>query len=477
MRACMVMLIAVVVTLVGQALIHAETATSIKPNFIIILTDDQGYNDLGCYGSPDIRTPRLDQMAKNGIRFTSFYAQTVCGPSRTALMTGCYPLRVATYHNTVETHPILHSKEITIAEILKTKGYKTASFGKWDLAKHSQTKYIPELLPLQQGFDYFFGTPTSNDSVVRLIRNNEVIEQKADMSLLTQRYTDEAINFMKEAKGQPFFMYLAHSMPHLRLAASPAFKGKSSRGLYGDVIEEIDFNMGRLIDAVASEGLINSTYIIYVSDNGPWYIERHKMLSKQHDAGGSHGGSAVPLRGAKTSVWEGGVRVPCIIQPPPGTPTNLVCDSIASTMDLLPTIAALAGAEMPTDRVIDGENITALIQGDFKAVKENRTFLYYQQTSLQAVRVGKWKLHHFRPGPENWDIYSRLEDINKGPDYLLYDVSTDIAEQNNVADQHPDIVRTLQTVMENARHDIGDKDVIGKKARFFDNQPKRPDIK
>ena len=232
----------------------AEKSSS--PNIIIIFTDDQGYQDLGCFGSPEIRTPNIDMMAEEGIRFTHFYAQTVCGPSRAALMTGCYPLRLAKKRNNQhEIHPSLHSREITIAEILKAQGYKTACFGKWDLAGHRQSGYDKSLLPTRQGFDYFFWTPTSNDSVVNLLRNEEVVQPNADMATLTKRYTAEALGFIQNSRDQPFFVYLAHTMPHLKLAASERFRGKSPRGLYGDVIEEIDFNVGRILREIRLLGL------------------------------------------------------------------------------------------------------------------------------------------------------------------------------------------------------------------------------
>ena len=352
-----------------------------KPSFIIIFADDQGYQDLACFGAPDIRTPRIDQMAKEGMRFTNFYAQTVCGPSRAALMTGCYPLRVATMKNVVEVHPRLHTNEITIAEVLKQAGYASAAFGKWDLAGHSQTRYSPELLPRKQGFDYFFGTPTSNDSLIHIIRNEEVIEKKADMALATRRYTDEAIGFIKRNKEKPFFVYLAHTMPHILLAASEQFRGKSPRGLYGDVIEEIDWNVGRILDALTAEGLDQNTYVIYTSDNGPWYLGRsvHHRNRLGEDAA-KHGGSAAPLRGAKTSTWEGGLRVPCVVWAPGKVPAGTVCDEVASTMDMLPTLAAFAGANAPADRVIDGRDIRDLIHGVEGAKSPTRAFYYYQRT-------------------------------------------------------------------------------------------------
>ena len=225
-------------------------ADSTRPNFVIIFTDDQGYQDVGCFGSPDIRTPRLDAMAKQGMKFTSFYAQPICGPSRAALMTGCYPMRVAERGHTKQIHPVLHEDEITVAEVLRTKGYATACFGKWDLAKHAQSGFFMDLFPTRQGFDYFYGTPTSNDRVADLYRNEELIEPASNMATLAQRYTDEAINFIRKNQERPFFVYIPHTMPHTRLDASAMFKGKSKRGLYGDVIEEIDFNVGRILDAL-----------------------------------------------------------------------------------------------------------------------------------------------------------------------------------------------------------------------------------
>ncbi|MCK5001201.1 MAG: sulfatase, partial [Anaerohalosphaera sp.] len=361
-----------------------------KPNFIIIFTDDQGYNDVGCFGSPNIKTPNIDRMAREGIRLTSFYAQTVCGPSRASLMTGCYPLRLAKRNNQVDIHPYLHTKEVTVAEILKNAGYATGCFGKWDLAGHTQTKYDSNLLPTKQGFDYFFGTPTSNDSFVTLIRNEKVIEQKADMNTLTRRYTDEAINFIHNHHDKPFFVYVPHSMPHTKLGASERFKGKSERGLYGDVIEEIDWNTGRILDCIKELGLDKNTYVIFTSDNGPWWIQK------------DHGGSAFPLRGAKTSTWEGGFRVPCILRAPGNIPAGTVCDEITSTMDILPTLASLAGTDIPADRVIDGHNITSLIHGRKGAKSPTRAFFYYANTHLQAVRSGKWKLHLPRQAQPPW---------------------------------------------------------------------------
>jgi len=450
------------------ARLNAAAPVARKPNFIIVFADDLGYGDLGCFGSPLIRTPRIDTLAREGTRFTSFYAQTVCGPSRAALMTGCYPLRVATKGNQVEVHPRLHTREVTLAEVLKTAGYATAAFGKWDLAGHSQTAFEPELMPNHQGFDTFFGTPTSNDRFVNLYRNGDLVEKSADMDTLTQRYTDAAIAFIKENRDRPFFVYLPHTMPHTRLGASKAFRGRSKRGLYGDVVEEIDACTGRIVDTVKDLGLTQDTYVIFTSDNGPWVIKK------------AHGGSAGPLRGAKTSSWEGGLRVPCVMWAPGRIPAGRTCDEVASTMDLLPTLAALAGAKPPDDRIIDGHDISALLRGDAGAKSPTEAFYYYVHTHLQAVRSGKWKLHVPRPAnppwTPNWSKHIAPEDAIAIERPMLFDLEADIGEQRDVAADHPDVVKRLLALVERGREDIGDYNRIGRGARFFDDGPRRPDI-
>ncbi len=455
-------------TMAWMGLAWASVASD-KPNFIIVFTDDQGYQDVGCFGSPDIRTPHLDRMAAEGMKFTSFYAQTVCGPSRAALMTGCYPLRVAKKNNRMDIHPFLHTQEITIAEVLKKVGYATACFGKWDLAGHRQRGYDETLLPTEQGFDHFFGTPSSNDAVINLLRNKQVVEKKADMNLVTKRYTDEAIGFIERSKDKPFFVYIPHTMPHTILGASPDFKGKSKRGLYGDVIEEIDFSVGRIVKTIQDLGLDKKTYIIFCSDNGPWWIKK------------KHGGSAQPLRGAKISTWEGGLRVPCIVRAPGKVPPGKVCHEIASTMDLLPTIAKLAGAEAPKDRVIDGHDIADLMHGVDGAKSPTQTFYYYVHTHLQAVRSGRWKLHLPRavqpPWTPGWAKHIAPEDRIAIPKPMLFDLEADIGESNDVAAAHPQRVKHLLELADWARQDIGDYNRVGKNARFFDSDPKRPDIK
>ncbi len=459
-----------ILRLCGSILLFSSTcvaAEADRPNFIVVFVDDLGYGDLGCYGSEKIRTPNIDRMVRQGMRFTDFYAQTVCGPSRAALMTGCYPLRVAKRNNEVTVHPFLHTDEITIAEILHQAGYATGCFGKWDLAGHTQTAYDPTLLPTQQGFDTFFGTPTSNDGFVNLLRNTEVIERRADMALLTKRYTDEAIDFIARHRDRPFFVYVPHTMPHTRLAVSEPFRGKSPRGLYGDVVEEIDANVGRILAQVDKLGLDRQTYVLFLSDNGPWWKQRE------------HGGSALPLRGDKTSTWEGGLRVPCIVRAPGKVPAGATCRELSCTMDFLPTLAKLAGAAVPNDRVIDGRDVTALWHGEPKAADADRTFYYYQHTHLQAVRSGKWKLHLPRPAEPpwapRWASHVAPADVIEIKRPLLFDLRNDIAERTNVAPAHPEVVAKLLTLATHARNDIGDYDRAGKHARFFDPQPPRPD--
>ena len=448
------------------------------PNFVVIFTDDQGYGDVGCFGSPDIRTPRLDSMAADGMKFTNFYAQPVCGPSRAALMTGCYPMRVAEKGNTKQVHPILHSDEITVAEILKQQGYATACFGKWDLAKHAQQGFFMDLFPTRQGFDYFFGTPTSNDRIANLYRNEKLIEQNSEMATLTKRYTDEAIEFMRKKQHEPFFVYIPHTMPHTRLDASPQFKGKSTRGLYGDVIEEIDFNVGRILDAVGEMGLADNTYVIFTSDNGPWLI-KNKGFKDGH-LPSDHGGSAGQLRSGKVSTFEGGVRVPFIVWGPGRVPAGKICKSISSTLDILPTFTALAGANLPSDRVIDGEDIRHLFHGKFEKTNPDKAYFYYLRVHLQAVRQGKWKLHLPRdeepigaaPFSKNGHI-APADRIAFTKPYLV-DLETDVGETTDVSKQHPDIVKHLLALAESMRADLGDYDRVGKNMRFFDLTGPRP---
>jgi len=455
----------------------AGGASKGKPNFIIFFTDDQGYNDVGCFGSPLIKTPRFDRMAGEGMKFTNFYAQPVCGPSRAALMTGCYPIRVAEPGNRKNAHTIVHPKEITIAEILKAAGYGTALIGKWHLAGGRRNAYDPELMPNAQGFDYFYGTPLHNGFTrtvdpksfrTQLMRNNEVLDDflsQGEMDMVTANYTAEALRFIRKNKDKPFFLYLSHNMPHVPLGASENFRGKSPRGLYGDVIEELDWSLGQVLDALKELGLDEKTLVVFTSDNGPW-IEGHL---------GDYGGSAEPLRGSKMMTWDGGLREPCIMRWAGKIPAGKICDEIATTMDLLPSFAKLAGAKLPEDRVIDGRDIWPLMTGRPGAKSPHEAFYYYDFTHLQAVRSGRWKLVLPRPARPPWTSwYARM--IDAVPKTQLYDLEADIEEKHDIADKHPDIVARLMKLVEKAREDLGDYDRIGRGVRFFDTGPARPDM-
>jgi len=448
-----------------------------KPNFIIFFTDDQGYNDVGCFGSPLIRTPRFDRMAGEGMKFTSFYAQAVCGPSRAALMTGCYPIRVAEPGNRKHQHTILHRREITMAEVLKDAGYATACIGKWHLAGGRKSTYNPQLMPNAQGFECFYGTPLHNGYTrtvqarsfkTQLMRNDEILDDFLDrgqMNSLTRNYTSEAIAFIRKNKDRPFFLYLSHNMPHVPLGASEKFRGRSKRGMYGDVIEELDWSAGVVIDTLKELGLDEHTLVVFTSDNGPW-IEKHI---------GDYGGSADPLRGSKMMTWDGGLRVPCIVHWPGRIPAGKVCDEVVTTMDLLPTFAGLAGAKLPDDRVIDGKDIWPLMSGQRGATSPHEAFYFYCFTHLQAVRSGKWKLVRPRPARPPWAGWSARM-IDAVPTTQLYDLEADIEEKHNVADQRPDVVARLMKLVERARQELGDYDRIGRGARFFDKPiPRSPE--
>ena len=448
------------------------------PNFVLVFVDDLGYADIGSFGSPDIRTPRLDRLAKKGIRFTHFYAQHICGPSRAALMTGCHPLRVAEKGNVKDIHPVLHTKEITIAEVLKGKGYATGCFGKWDLARHTQVNFEPELMPNGQGFDTFFGTPSSNDRYVDLYRNRERIEERADMGMLTERHTDEVIRFIEKNRDRPFFAYVPYTMVHTILDASPKFKGKSSRGLYGDAVEEIDFNCGRIIDTLKKLKLVDNTYFLFTSDNGPWLIKNKDKVDGHLKT--DHGGSAGLLRSGKVSTWEGGVRVPTILWAPGRVPAGKVCDKIAATIDVMPTFAKLAGTKAPTDRVIDGTDIRHLFVGAFHEADPDRVFRYYFINHLQAVRQGKWKLHLPRPARPGWlgpfanNRHIHPSDWAGIEKPFLVDLDADPGETKSVAEANPKVLAHMLKLAEEARADIGDYNRVGKNMRFFDPLEERP---
>ena len=411
-----------------------------KPNFIIILTDDQGYQDLGCYGSPLIKTPNLDRMAKEGMKFTDFYATApICSPSRASLMTGCYPLRVGIVTVLMPKDKIgLNPSEVTIPKLLKGEGYSTACIGKWHLGEG------PELSPLKHGFDYFFGLPFSNDDdhpeygpeFLRLVRNDKTVEAPADRNMLTRKCTDEALTFIENNKNNPFFLYLSHPMPHVKLGASRDFKGKSNRGLYGDTIEEIDASAGEIFALLKKLNLYEKTLVIFASDNGPWL---------QY---GQDGGSSEPLRGGKFSTFEGGMRVPCIMRWPGKIPAGMVCSEVATTMDFLPTLATLTDAEIPANHIIDGKDIWPLMSGQAGAKSPYEAFYYYWLGNLEAVRSGQWKLQLPRQEKFLWRFKGQPENQSLWWPAQLYDLKNDIGEKNNVAEQHPEIVRRLLAAAE-----------------------------
>ncbi|MFL2483511.1 MAG: arylsulfatase [Verrucomicrobia bacterium] len=424
------------------------------PNFIVIFTDDQGYEDIGCFGSPKIKTPHLDKLAAEGRKFTSFYsANSVCSPSRAALMTGCYPTRVSVPGVLFPRHKEgLNPDEITIAEVLKTKGYATSCIGKWHIG------HKPKFLPTRQGFDSYYGIPYSNDmtidpeaklaadinlregftldriknekpkkNLVPLMRNEEVIEYPCDQTTLTKRYTEEAVKFIEKNEDKPFFLYLPHTMPHIPLFASKKFKGKSDRGPYGDTIEEIDWSVGEIMKALRKNNLDENTLVIYTSDNGPWKLKEGR------------GGSAHPLRGYKFQTYEGGMRVPCIMSWKGKIPSGTVCDEIGATIDLLPTFANLAGAKIPDDRIIDGKNIWPIISGEKGARSPHEIYYYYKGSRLESARQGKWKVR--RSGKKSQSVE-------------LYDLDNDIAESKNLSQKNPELIETILKKMDKFDKDL-----------------------
>ena len=444
-----------------QNLFSNENDNSSLPNIIIIFTDDQGYGDLASYGNTGMNTPNTDRMAAEGMRFTDFYvAAGVSTPSRAALLTGCYPKRIGLAHRVLFPYSTtgLNPDEVTIADMLKEIGYATGIFGKWHLGHH-----LP-LLPTRQGFDYYFGIPYSNDMAhhnyqradnflvgpLPLFRNEEVIETDPDQRHLTRRCTEEAINFITAHRDKPFFVYLPHAMPHVPIASSHHFEGQSEFGLYGDVIEEIDWSVGLILDHLKTLGIEDNTMVIFSSDNGAqqWEGEGGWVWTPDRIGRPTRGeityphGSNGPLRGAKNSTWEGGMRVPFIVRWPARIPAGRVSVELVTAMDLLPTIARITGAEVPGERIIDGHDIWPILSGDKNAKSPYEAFYYYRDDRLQAVRSGKWKLHLFRPGT--------------GATRILYDLEADIGETTDVSGQHPEVVKRLEALAEIAREDMGD---------------------
>lgn len=454
------------------------TDADTRPNFIIVFADDQGYGDLGCFGATDFKTPRIDQMAREGMRFTDFYAQAVCGPSRTALLTASYPIRVGEYGNEKNTFPYVHEKEILLPKVLQEAGYATGMIGKVDITKRRQG-FKPVLNPVRRGFDYWFGVVGANDSgeVHWVYRNEERIQESAGVDDLTRRYTDESLAFIRENKDRPFFLYIAHTMAHVVLGVTEPFQGRSERGLYGDVIEELDASTGEIVDLLAELGLEQNTIVVYTSDNGPW---SNHSLPQYTEAITEHAGSAGPLRSAKGTTWEGGIRVPTVMWAPGYIPAGTETGEVATNMDLLPTFIRMAGAELPADRTLDGRDIGPLMRGEPGAESPHEAFYYYRETHLDAVRSGPWKLVFPRPGRNESEWL-----LSKGGAFLgeilepvtelaLYNLESDIGETANVVADHPEVVERLTALADAAREELGDYDRIGSGVRFFEDGPKWP---
>ncbi len=457
------------------------------PNFVIIFADDLGYADVGCYGATGFETPNLDEMAAQGVRFTDFYVpQAVCSASRAALLTACYPNRVSVLHALMpQAENGISAEEETLAEVLKKRGYVCGIFGKWHLGHHR------EFLPLQHGFDEYFGLPYSNDMwpvgfdgqpvgpddrkarhpYPPLIEGNERVAEirtLADQDRLTTLYTERAVRFIEKNKSRPFFLYVPHSMVHIPLGVSEKFRGKSAQGMYGDTVMEVDWSVGEILKALEKAGLEKSTLVIFTSDNGPWLNF------------GNHGGSAGPLREGKGSEWEGGVRVPCIMRWPGRIKAGSICREMAATMDILPTFAAAAGAPFP-EKKIDGFDLLPLLTGKTE-VSPRQELLYYYGTEFQAVRQGKWKLHI----PHAYTSYEGLEpgrDGFPGPTekrktgYELYNLEKDIGERNNVVELFPDVAERLMALVETAREELGDGERPGRGVRPCGQIPKSTDYK
>jgi arylsulfatase A-like enzyme len=399
-------------------------AAPAKPNFIIIFCDDLGYGDLGCYGHPSIRTPNLDRMAAEGQRWTDFYAAAeVCTPSRAAILTGRLPIRsgMASHKRRVlfpNSKGGLPDGEITIAEALKARGYATACVGKWHLG------HLPPHHPRKHGFDSYFGIPYSNDmKPTPVLRDEETVEEPAAQETLTRRYTEEALKFIRASKDKPFFLYLAHTFPHIPLFASDAFRGKSPRGLYGDVVEEIDWSVGGLLNALRGEGLAERTLVVFSSDNGPWLIMNER------------GGSAGLLRDGKGSTFEGGMRVPGIFWWP-GRVAPATVREMGSTLDLLPTFVRLAGGEPPADRPIDGFDLSPVLFG--RGPSPRQAMIFYRGTTLYAFRKGPWKAHFFtRSG-----YVKEPETAHERP--LLFHLGNDPGEKHDLGEKNPGVIEEIR---------------------------------
>ena len=399
-----------------------------RPNVVIIFTDDQGYGDLACYGSKKNKTPRLDQLASEGIMFTSFYSQTVCGPSRSALLTGRHPIRSGGWS--------MPASEITFSELMRDSGYQTACIGKWDV---SNRKAIKERMPNAKGFDYYFGPLGANDDgVVSIHENNNPSVVIKEMSSLVKLYTEKSIQFLRQKRdpSKPFLLYLSHTMMHTIIDASEKFKGKSKGGLYGDVVEEFDFETGRLLDVLDELKLTQNTMVIYTSDNGPWNQDKYTKYKKGHPKESIFWGDSGPLRNGKGSCYEGGYRLPCIIKWPKKIKPGVVSDAIFATIDFMPTFSNVCGFDLPKDIHIDGIDQTELLTGKRKT---GRNFFYFDKA---GVRKGKWK--YLKP---NAYFYGYAVEDNRKKNDELYNLEIDIGETNNLAKKFPEKVAELKELM------------------------------
>lgn len=446
------------------SVVSPASAAPRLPNVVVIFCDDMGYGDIGPFGCKAYTTPHLDRMAREGRKFTNFHvSQAVCSASRTALLTGCYNNRVGIHGALGPGSRIgIHANEMTMAEVFKQKGYATGMAGKWHLGHH------PQFLPVRHGFDEYFGLPYSNDMwphhpeakkgtypPLPLIEGDKIIDAEVtpdEQPNLTTWYAERAVKFIERNKDRPFFFYLAHNMPHVPLFVSDKFKGKSGAGLFGDVIQEIDWSVGQVLDALKKHKLDDNTLVVFTSDNGPW-------LSY-----GSHAGSAGPLREGKGTAWEGGTRVPCLMRWPGKLPAGSTSDAMLMTIDLLPTFAKLIGAKLPEHK-IDGLDVWPLLAGVPGAKNPHESYWsYYAQNELQAVfsADGRWKLqlpHGFRtlagrPGGKD-GIPAKYEGA-KIEQPQLYDLQADIGEKTDVASSHPTVVQQLLAHAEKARADLGD---------------------
>lgn len=461
--------VGLILVLFASASVLSASEAGPPPNVVLIFCDDLGYGDLGVYGAKGYATPRLDRLAEQGVRFTRFYvAQPVCSASRAALLTGCYPSRLGIHGALGPAARIgIDAGETTLAELLRERGYATAIYGKWHLGSR------PEFLPTRHGFDEYFGLPYSNDmwpyhpelaklalgAAKKRYPDLPLLDQERvaiaevtpkEQRELTKWYTEHATSFIERNKDRPFFLYVPHSMPHVPLHASEAFAGRSGRGLFGDVVEEIDWSVGQILDTLERNGLTERTLVFFTSDNGPW-------LSY-----GEHAGSAGPLREGKGTCWEGGVRVPFLAKWPGKIPAGSVCQEPAMTIDLVPTIARLVKAKLPEQK-IDGRDVWPLVAGESGAKCPHEAYyFYFGDNELQAVLADRWKLylpHAYRTlngNPGGRDGRPTKYEARRLERPELYDVGTDVGEKTDLAADHPDIVARLQGFAELARAELGD---------------------